>query len=132
MSDAARALIITPNRGFAQYIQTLLARADITSTWAQDSSAALTSVRATEPALVICTQCLADREGLDVFSDLQASASPPPFILLSAEHSPHLKRRAEDAGVTSVFWIPFGAEDFLHAAHEAVRAADGEDHLKDQ
>lgn len=132
MPDPLHVLVVTPNRDFAQYIQTLLLKENLTSTWLQDSFSVLSLVHSSEPALVVCSQGLEDREGLDVLSDLRSDGHPEPaFILLSANHSPELKRRAQEAEVTSMFEIPFRTDPFLRTVSEIVEASEGRDHLKD-
>ena len=81
---------------------------------AASGAAALTAVGAQPVHAIVLDLRLPDMDGLAVCRHLRADGYPDlPIILVTADQTPGLARRADEAGVTTMLAKPFAPEALL-------------------
>lgn len=115
-------LVVDDEPAFRRAMEVTLAAAGLRVSTAPDGAAAIDSVAAERPALVVLDLGLPVMDGHDVIAAIRGWTKIP-ILVLSARHDDRDKVRALDAGADDYVTKPFGIDEFLARLRAAVRRA---------
>jgi len=99
---------------------------------AANGAEGLALARQHRPALIVSDFAMPELNGLELAETLQRENLEIPFILITAEGSEAVARRALRAGVVDYFPKPFEAEEVLRSIRQALQRAQTRDALQRQ
>ena len=116
MSYPKKILIIDDERDFCDLIVMMLQREPFHVDCAYSISEASQFLKKDHPAIVLLDYNLPDGSGLDFFKHSKADFDDAKIILISADPSPDMKQRAQDAGIQYLA-KPFGLKKIRDMIH---------------
>ncbi len=89
---------------------------------ASDGGIALRLMHASKPALVVLDWQLPVRSGADVLGEIKRDLPELPVLILTGEHDPEPRRRAEELGADAFLTKPFSPLELLQAIDRLLGA----------
>jgi two-component system KDP operon response regulator KdpE len=120
-ADGALILAVEDDKNIAQMLELTLQTGGYRVVEASTGQRAIEEVRTRNPDLILLDLGLPDVDGLSLLADLRA-LSPPPIIVVSADHLELDKIKALDAGATDYLTKPFSTPELMARIRAGLRS----------